>query len=331
MVLERLLACHATPGDEGEVRDVLETCWRAVGWRVERLGDYAVTARLAAPVSQTGAHPMVLLCAHMDSPGYAVDRLAPLPSSGSSVVHLGVAELGSPSFEGRASAVLKTARGRFRGELIQLDESGDGPDAAFACAADVVATCGLRHGDRVCFAPNGPVRDGERVRAPFLDNRLGCWLLARVAESARAWRSGCEVVLGATASEEMGGFGARVLAEQVKPDAVVVLDTTYESEAQGVRLGGGPVLTLSDASVLVSPAWRDRVAEVLERVGVPFQTEVYNFSGTDARAFPQAGLTAPVLPFLIPTCGNHEPLETADRRDLAVWPDAVRALVEGLF
>ena len=44
-LLQRLTACHSTPGDEGEVRDVLEACWRGAGWQAERQGDYAVTAR----------------------------------------------------------------------------------------------------------------------------------------------------------------------------------------------------------------------------------------------------------------------------------------------
>jgi len=105
-----------------------------------------------------------------------------------------------------------------------------------------------------------------------------------------AWRTPWRIVLGATAAEEMGGFGAAVLARHVQPDLAIVLDATYEAPAQGVRLGGGPVLTLSDASVLLAPARRDRVAAALAAAGVPLQTEVYNYSGTDARAFPLQGL-----------------------------------------
>ena len=138
-------------------------------------------------------------------------------------------------------------------------------------------------------------------------------------------------MLGATAAEETGGFGARVLAEKVRPDLAVVLDTTYASEEQDVRLGSGPVLTLSDASVLLSPALRDRVLGLMAEARVPLQTEVYNFSGTDARAFPQQGLSCPVLPVLVPTLGNHSPCETADQRDLDAWLAAVRAIAEKGF
>ena len=325
-VLQRLAACHSTPGDEGEVRDVLEACWRGAGWRTERQGDYAVAAR--APDSGASGRPVMLVCAHMDSPGYSVDRLPLAAEDKSPCVRFGVTELGSPEFGGETAAgVIKTRRGRFPGALRVVAARAEEPDIRFEMDAAVAARAEVRRGDRVCFAPQFS-RRGTLLQSPFLDNRLGCWALARLAAEARLWQTRYELVLGATAGEELSGFGARVLAARVRPDAVLVLDTTYEAEAQGVRLGQGPVLTLSDASVLLSPQTRDQVLALMERVGVPLQTEVYNFSGTDARAFPQMGLTCPVLPLLVPTRGNHAPCETADERDLAAWLPAIRAVAE---
>jgi putative aminopeptidase FrvX len=113
----------------------------------------------------------------------------------------------------------------------------------------------------------------------------------------------------------------------VAPDLVVCLDATYEAPEQGVCLGKGPVLTLSDASVLLSVEVRDRVLAWAEANGLPLQTEVYNYSGTDARAFPQQGLPARVLPVLLPTRGNHTPVETASVADLESWFRFVLAFV----
>ena len=324
-VLQRLVACHSTPGDENDVREVLETCWRASGWQTERHGDYAVSAR--SPGGASG-RPVLLICAHMDSPGYSVDRLPPASDLTSSRVSFGVTELGSPEFAGEtAGGLIKTRNGCFRGTLRVAAVKDDEPDVRFELGAADAARADVRHGDRVCFAPQ-LIRKETLLLAPFLDNRLGCWALTRLADEAGAWQTRYEVVLGATASEELCGFGARVLAAQVRPDLVVVLDTTYESEEQGVRLGQGPVLTLSDASVLLSPKTRDRVLEVMARAGLTVQTEVYNFSGTDARAFPQQGLPCPVLPLLVPTRGNHAPCEAADERDLEAWLPAIRAMAE---
>ena len=323
--LQSLLGCHSTPGDEGEVRDVLESCWQADGLFPERLGDYAVTARLP---SEAAGKPVLLICAHMDSPGYSIDRLRMGPSADPGQRWFGVTELGSPGFDGMSVAgVLKTRRGKFHGTLHNLASEGSEPELRFALEASEVAQAEVRHGDRICFAPRFR-QDGHVLESPFLDNRLGCWMLTRLAAEARAWQTKFQVVLGATTCEEMCGSGAHVLAAQVRPDLVVVLDTTYESGEQGVWLGQGPVLTLSDASILLSPALRDRVLDGMAQAGVPIQTEVYNFSGTDARAFPQQGLTCPVLPVLVPTRGNHAPREMADMRDVEIWLSAVRAVAE---
>ena len=322
--LQRLVGCHSTPGDEDEVRDVLESCWREEDWSVERYGGYATVAR-AQPHAPD--RPVLLVCAHMDSPGYSVDRLRVWPSPASGRACFGVTELGSPEFEGSAPAVLKTRLGKFRGTLSSLADVEDDSGLRFEMDAAEAAQGDVRQGDRVCFLPQHK-RTGHVLESPFLDDRLGCWLLTRVAAEARTWQTSYQIVLGATASEELGGFGARVLAAQVRPDLVVVVDTTYESAEQGVWLGQGPVLTLSDASVLLSPSTRDRVRACMAGANVPIQTEVYNFSGTDARAFPQQGLTCPVLPVLVPTRRNHSPGETADVRDLAAWPGAVRAIAE---
>ena len=324
-VLQRLIDCHSTPGDEGEVRDVLESCWRASGWRTQRFGEYASAARSG---EENAPRPILLVCAHMDSPGYAIDRLKPSSAPKPGHVRFGVTELGGPDSADRTAAVLKTKRGRFPGSLLTVPTADGETDQVFELTSSDAAQAEARQGDRICFSAARAGQEGALLQGPFLDNRLGCWMLARLADDARNWQTGYELVLGATASEELCGFGARVLAAHVRPALVIVLDTTYEAKEQGVWLGGGPVLTMSDTSVLLSPALRDRALELAARAGVPLQTEVYNFSGTDARAFPQQGLACPVLPLLIPTRGNHGPVETADLRDLEVWPKAIRTIAE---
>ena len=103
-----------------------------------------------------------------------------------------------------------------------------------------------------------------------------------------------------------------------------MFDITYTDEKQAIRMGQGPVITLSDASVLLSPTLRDRLLQA----PVPLQTEVYNYSGTDARAFPAQGIPTPAIPVLIPTEGNHSPCEILHPADLAAWPAALEAVAK---
>jgi putative aminopeptidase FrvX len=248
----------------------------------------------------------------MDSPGFAVDRLP--AAAGARRNRAGLTRLGGAAFAGlETPGVLKT-RGGKTAVILRKKARPDG-EPEFACVPPHGSLpADIRHGDRVCFACQPALR-GDTLTAPFLDNRLGCWLLMELAPRLRDWRTPWQIILAATGSEEFGGFGASVLAGQVRADLVIVLDATYASREQQVDLGGGPVLTLSDASVLLTPERRDQIMDRLAAAGIPLQTEVYNFSGTDARAFPRMGQTCPVLPLLLPTTGNHSPCETADLRD----------------
>ena len=332
-LLSELLACHATPGDEGDVRDVLERSWRRARWPLRRLGDFAVLATAPRPADSDA--PLLLVCAHMDSPGFAV-RAVPRanPRRHPRFPAWPLTELGGPAFPGATAAGrLKCGAGIFPVTIRKAPAAtgaGDGSPTIVCSAppADAPRLLPLvRPGDRVCFA-TPPVSEGDRITAPFLDNRLGCWIVAELPRLAARWRARFRIVVAATSAEEFTGHGAAVLAHHLRPDLTVVLDATYANPEQHVAPGGGPVLTLSDRSVLIAPARRDALAGAFARAGIPLQTEVYNYSGTDARAFPLQGIFTPVLPLLIATTGNHTPQEGADLRDAGTLLRAIRLLAE---
>ena len=190
-----LCGLHSTPGDEDEVAGFLGRSWRRYGLAPEGLGRYALVARRAA--ASPGA-PRVLVCAHMDSPGYVVQCVQRGRRRGVAVA------LGGPAWpddERPQTAVVKTAAGAGACILRQDDFNRS--------RVTVTADVELTRGDRICFPPQGQVRRG-RVQASFLDNRIGCHVLTRLAGALPA--PAVELLLAATASEEFGGFGAAVLA-----------------------------------------------------------------------------------------------------------------------
>ena len=143
--------------------------------------------------------------------------------------------------------------------------------------------------------------------------------MIQIARKLNAKVQKVNVVLAATAQEEMTGFGADVLAGKLAADITVCLDATYTDEFQGICLGGGPVLTVSDKSTLLGPEVCKAVEDVFARWQMPFQQEYYNYSGTDSRAFPKQANDRPVLALLLATEGNHTQTETASEEDICSY------------
>ena len=299
-----LLKCHATPGDEDEVAALLLNAWHAAGWKTQLLGRYAVTA-VREPDGVSVDIQTVLVCAHMDSPGFIVQSINDDGSANA-------VNIGYPHFEEENVAVIvKQPDGRkFSATLCNHSEQQ--PEYP------LTASSPLMRGDRVCYAAAPSVHDNV-IESPFLDNRLGCYALCEIAKSIQS--SNLRIMLAATSGEEFTGFGASVLAAHCKPDLVICLDATYAEEEQNVLIGNGPVLTVTDKSVLLGQKTVESIKRHCAEWNIPLQTEIYNFSGTDARAFPSQGVTAPVLPILIPTTGNHTPLETAAMQDIEALND----------
>ena len=312
--LAALLNCHSTPGDEEEVATCLTTLWRRRGLTVTAHGRSAISAQL--PATAAADSPVLLICAHMDSPGFTVEEIDRKRK------RLKIIRLGHPQPTAATTPVLlKTRTGIHAVTLRRRRATAEDSEDTFWVTG---APAAVEHGDRLCFDRQTTVDAAGLITAPFLDNRLGCAILGELAAGLSKAKSPFRIVLGATACEEMGGFGAPVLARAIEPDLVICLDATYEAPKQGVLLGGGPVLTLSDASVLLSPAVRDQVRDWFRAQKLPLQTEVYNYSGTDARAFPHQGLPCPVLPLLLATRGNHSPCEAGSLGDFQTLLAALR-------
>ncbi len=333
--LKQFCTLHATPGDETDVFNALMTRWKAQGLDVTQIGNYAVFAQ----PGERKKSDTVLLIAHADSPGFIVDAV--ISETEVDVVVLG--GIAAPKYEG-TPLLLKTSEGlipcsyeapnkirRNIFRILKLHKALNKEEQKWTRSkplrVKLERPCSsVQKGDRLAWAPSWEEKD-DFITSPFLDNRIACALVADWYDKHAALLSDVNVIVAATAMEEVTGFGANVLAHAVHADAVIALDITYESERQKVKMGKGPVITLSDTSVILSPQLRDR----LLTAPIPLQTEVYNYAGTDARAFPAQGIPTTVIPLLLATDGNHSPRETIAVADLEAWPNAIAAVTHLLF
>ncbi|MBO4513173.1 MAG: hypothetical protein J5746_10430 [Victivallales bacterium] len=293
-ILKKLVFQHSTPGDEGDVVSILRGKWEDEGWSVRALGHQALLAR---SLRWKEGRPSVLICAHADSPGYIVQSLVS-DNEGVAIT------LGGPHIlrEGQAVSVKALDGILFPGKIYNAFQN---------YKVKVGKDYKLERGQRICWKPSFKI-EGDYLVAPFLDNRVGCFLLYLLSECD----FDCNVELAVTGTEEFLGFGAAALAANTRPDMVLALDVTYVDEAQKVLFGKGPVVTVCDKSIALSPAQVKALKQLCKRWKLPLQTEYYNYSGTDAAAFGKAGHCCPVLPLLLPTEGNHTSKEKICKADI---------------
>lgn len=138
-LLVDLLSRHSTPGDEDEVAARLLTHWASCGMAVRSLGRYGIVGdcRFEDPDK-----PVMLVCAHMDSPGFAVQTT----EEGGPVR---LARLGGAGFQGDTTpGVLKSRGGTHAVTIRRRAAETEGERPAYALDGPVECD----PGDRVCYA-----------------------------------------------------------------------------------------------------------------------------------------------------------------------------------
>jgi endoglucanase len=122
--------------------------------------------------------------------------------------------------------------------------------------------------------------------------------------------------------EEIGGNGAKMIADRIRPDVCIVLDVTHATDTPGievekhgkVKLGGGPSITHGTCN---HPRVVERLLRCAETAGIPIQHESSSrYSGTDTDVIFTVGSGIPSALVSLPLRYMHSVVETADLDDI---------------
>jgi len=187
----------------------------------------------------------------------------------------------------------------------------------------------VRVGDPVTYAESSDMLTDEVITGRALDNRIGGFVIAEVFRRLREQRSSLRVnVMALNAiQEEVGGFGARMMAYRHHPDVALVTDVTHATDSPGidqrefgqVKLGKGPTVQHGGAN---HPAVVKLVETVAENKKIAIQheaTSVRTGTDTDSIFFQRTGIPSALIS--LPLRYMHSPVEVASMKD-------VEALVE---
>jgi tetrahedral aminopeptidase len=176
---------------------------------------------------------------------------------------------------------------------------------------------------------------GKLLRGKAFDDRAGCSVLVDLLANGPY---PCDVLAAFTVQEEVGLRGAQVAARALQPDVAFALETTTAHDLPDptadpdntmvsvnptARVGGGPVITVMDRSIMVSPRMVNLLSTAADAENLPYQYKSRRGGGNDAGAIQTQNGGIPSATVSIPARYIHSPVALISQADY----DAVGTLL----
>ena len=322
VLLDKLLRAGAPSGYEGPAAEV----WReaasfaelssdGIGSSIARVGDASPLLAVVGHIDEIG-----LIVTHIDEKGFL--WFSPVGGWDPQILVGQRVEV-----RGKNGPVLGVA-GRKPIHLLEADQRKkvvelkgmhiDIGAADYDEAAELV-----RVGDPVVIAAEPMPVAGERLVSRAMDNRLGAYVaLESLRRCAEGDGPGGSFAAVAAVQEEIGLFGARTAAFEVRPDIAVAVDVTHATDAPGVDekevgshpFGSGPAIGRGST---LSPKVFELLVETAEAEDIPYTISASGRgTSTDADVIQISRSGIPTGLVSIPLRYMHSPVEMVDLRDV---------------
>lgn len=175
-------------------------------------------------------------------------------------------------------------------------------------------------GDRVTVnAPFGELC-GDRVTAPFIDDRGGVCAVLSALDMLGGEKPSCNLAVCFSAQEETGERGARQSAFRLAPDEALVVDVSFgktpdSAPYETAPLGSGVMIGYSAA---LDRGMSEKLRALASEREIPYTVEVMPTStGTNADAVAVSGAGVKCCTLSFPIRYMHTPAETVDINDIS--------------
>jgi endoglucanase len=322
VLLDKLLRAGAPSGYEGPAAEVwreaasfAELSTDGIGSSIARVGDAAPLLAVVGHIDEIG-----LIITHIDEKGFLwfapVGGWDPQILVGQRVEVRGKGGL-VPGVAGRKPIHLLEADQRKK--VVELKSMHIDIGAADYDEAAAL----VRVGDPVVIAAEPMEVAGERLVSRAMDNRLGAYVaLESLRRCAEGEGPGGSFAAVAAVQEEIGLFGARTAAFEVRPDLAVAVDVTHATDAPGVDekeigshpFGSGPAIGRGST---LSPKVFELLVETAEAEDIPYTISASGRgTSTDADVIQISRSGIPTGLVSIPLRYMHSPVEMVDLRDV---------------
>jgi endoglucanase len=315
-LIKKLVEIHGPSGYETQIRAAIQA-------EVEPLVDEVHVDNLGNLIARLGHKESgglkVMLAAHIDEIGIMVTHV----DQGGFARFTTLGGVRRHTLIGARVRFLNGAMGVIASERIGSLNQMPGFDKMFIdLGVSRRQYCPVKVGDVAAF--DQPFVDlGERLVSKAMDDRIGVAILIETLRRLRAEEIAMPHALYFvfSAQEEVGVRGATAAAYGVDPDLGLAVDITPSGDTpRGLRmdvaLGQGPAIKVRDQRMLADRRVVDWMAATAEQAGLPYQMEILERGGTDARAIQITRAGVPAGCMSVPCRYAHSPSEMVDYSDV---------------
>ena len=178
--------------------------------------------------------------------------------------------------------------------------------------------CHIKIGDVAAF--ERPFTDmGDRLVSKAMDDRISVVIMIEALRQIK--KTPHEIYFVFTTQEEVGVRGAATSAYAIDPDIGFAIDVTRTGDTpkgvtMDVSLGMGPAIKVKDSGAISDPRVVDWMIKTAEKAKIPYQLEILERGGTDARSIQLTRAGVPAGCISIPCRYVHSPSEMVDLADV---------------
>ncbi len=311
-LIEKLIRTPGPSGYEKKIRDVVREEIQAYA---DEISIDALGSLIVRKGEKNDNGKRVMLAAHIDEIGVMITHID----------ENGFARF--TSIGGVFPRYLPSGRVRFLNDLpgVIYVEGKDDPmnvPGLEEMFIDVGATsaedCPVKVGDVAAF--ERPFTEmGTRLVSKAMDDRVSVAVLIETLKQLE--ETPHEIYFVFTVQEEVGVRGATTAAYALDPDIGLAVDVTRTGDTpkghkMAVKLGGGPAIKVRDSGMLVDPRIIDWMESGARDAEIPYQLEILERGGTDARAIQLTRAGVPAGCLSVPCRYIHSPSEMVDIHDV---------------
>jgi endoglucanase len=311
-LIQRLVESIGPSGYENQVRELVQA---EIKGHVDELHVDPLGNLIARKGSRSKNGRRIMLAAHMDEIGIIATHV----DEHGFVRFTTVGGVRPNTCLGGRVRFVNGVRGVINGERVDSPTTVHTFEQLFI---DVGATspkdCPVKVGDVAAF--DRPFLDlGDRLVAKSMDDRISVAVLIETIHQLKSTPH--EVFFVFSTQEEVGTRGAGTAAYHIDPDLGLAVDVTGSGDTpKGIKmetaLGKGPAVKVRDSSLLADPRVVRWMIGTAERERIPYQIEILEAGGTDARAIQITRMGVPAGCLSIPARYIHSPSEMVDYRDV---------------